>query len=207
VTFYLKDATGKVLVDAMDAELDLPRCERREIGGLSGLKFNLFRSARHAPAAGAMPSEEELQSYVSAIAAGNPVEFANIFKDDSPVLRRRRSQLPPRSGLDVVKSVFPSRSLSWGGSSSGRYRLSEYCIFPDYWYDVTGTCAENPAPQDEYDRNMILKGENEPTFLISSKSEKELEGGLRRKAALYIFGGAALSLVCLAILLNRFGWL
>jgi hypothetical protein len=53
----------------------------------------------------------------------------------------------------------------------------------------------------------MVKGENEPTFLISWRNEKDLEKRLRRRAALYVFGGAALSVVCLAILLAKFGWL
>ena len=85
--------------------------------------------------------------------------------------------------------------------------MTEYCILPDHWYDVTGTCTENPNPKDEHDRNLIVKGENEPTFLISWRNEKDLEKSLRRRAALYVFGGAALSIVCLAILLAKFGWL
>jgi hypothetical protein len=54
---------------------------------------------------------------------------------------------------------------------------------------------------------MIEKGQNEPTFLISWRSEKEIESTLRNRAALHIFGGAALSVACLAILLLRLGWL
>jgi hypothetical protein len=85
--------------------------------------------------------------------------------------------------------------------------LSEYLVLPDHWYDLTGTCIENPAPQDEYDRNLITKGTNEPTFLISWRSEKEIERTLRNRAALHIFGGGGLSVACLAILLAKFGWL
>ena len=91
--------------------------------------------------------------------------------------------------------------------SGRRYRLSEYCIIPEHWYDLTGTCVENPNPQDEHDRNMIVKGQNEPTFLISWRSEKQIESTLRNRAALHIFGGGALSVACLAILLFRLGWL
>ena len=93
------------------------------------------------------------------------------------------------------------------GAGSDRYRLTEYCILPGHWYDVTGTCVENPHPKDSHDRNLIVKGENEPTFLISWRTEKEIESALRRRAALHIFGGAALSVVCLGILLARLGWL
>lgn len=85
--------------------------------------------------------------------------------------------------------------------------MSEYLVLPDHWYDLTGTCIENPTPQDEYDRNLITKGTNEPTFLISWRSEKEIERTLRNRAALHIFGGGGLSVACLAILLAKFGWL
>ncbi len=71
-----------------------------------------------------------------------------------------------------------------------RYRLTEYLVIPEHWYDLTGTCVENPEPQDENDRNMIVKGTNEPTFLITWRSEKEIRRTLRNRAAKYIFGGA-----------------
>ena len=90
-------------------------------------------------------------------------------------------------------------------SASGHYRLTEYCILPDHDYDVTGTCAENPQPADEHDRNLITKGSNEPTFLISYKALPEVESGLRKQAALMIFGGAGLAVVCLGILLAKLG--
>jgi hypothetical protein len=54
---------------------------------------------------------------------------------------------------------------------------------------------------------MIVKGTTEKDFLISSKTEKELEKGLRKKAVLMVLGGAALSVVCMAILLAKFGLL
>lgn len=91
------------------------------------------------------------------------------------------------------------------GGSPGRYRLTEFCILPEQWYDVTGTCAEIPEAKDEHDRNLIRKGENEPTFLISWRPEKELERTLRHRAALYVFGGAGLAVVCLAIVLAILG--
>jgi len=92
-------------------------------------------------------------------------------------------------------------------AASGHYRLTEYCLVPGAEYEVTGTCVENPNPSDQRDRNMITKGQNEPTFLISSRREKDLKSMLRRKAVLHIFGGAALSVACLALLLAKLGWL
>lgn len=92
--------------------------------------------------------------------------------------------------------------------ATGHFRLTEYCLRPGQVYDISGTCAENPQPRDEFDRNIILKGTNEPTFLISSKGErKAVASGLRKKAAWMILGGAAVAVVCLAILLGKMGLL
>jgi hypothetical protein len=206
VRFYLEDVSGKVLVDAHGAEFDLLQSARRQIG--SGAHWgtslkSLFSSSGDAPVAPDLrftrtasgdlavigpPTEDELFSYV-----------ASGF--------RASSRSSGGDGLLSAISRSPISLLGGSGLSGGAYRLTEYCLLPDHWYDVTGTCAENPSPRDEHDRNLIAKGENEPTFLISWRNEKDLEKGLRRRAALYVFGGAGLSIVCLAILLAKFGWL
>ncbi len=92
-----------------------------------------------------------------------------------------------------------------GPAIGGNYRLTEYCLLPGHWYDVTGTCVENPNAKDEHDRNMIVKGQNEPTYLISFRSEQSLESSLRNRAIRYAFGGAALAIACLAVLLRKLG--
>jgi hypothetical protein len=53
-----------------------------------------------------------------------------------------------------------------------------------------GTCVENPSPQDDHDRNLITRGENEKTFLISSMSEQKTEKGLRKQALILILIGS-----------------
>ena len=90
-------------------------------------------------------------------------------------------------------------------AATGHYRLTEYCLLPNSDYDLTGTCVENPSPRDAYDRNLIQKGTNEPIFLISSRTGKQVESWLRKRAAMKVFGGAALAIVCLAILLWKAG--
>jgi len=189
VRFYLEDATGKVLLDAHGAEYDLIQTAKRETGrGVGASLGRLFGGNRESSlATGSLVSESDLLSYAESVAS----TAHNIFSLDGGSLL---------TGLT-------RGSLSANLGSERRYRLSEYCILPEHWYDVTGTCVENPTPQDEHDRNMIVKGQNEPTFLISWRSEKEIESTLRNRAALHIFGGAALSVGCLAILLFRLGWL
>ena len=92
-------------------------------------------------------------------------------------------------------------------AATGHYRLTEYCLLPGQMYDITGTCAENPNPRDEHDRNIILKGTNEPTFLISSRTQKEVQSWLRKQSLWMVLGGAALAIVCLAIFLGKLGLL
>jgi hypothetical protein len=92
--------------------------------------------------------------------------------------------------------------------ATGRYRLREYLIMPGQEYLIDGTCVENSAVDTldatASDRNMIAKGQNEPTFLISAKSETEVQHALRKHAVIMILGGAALALACLVGLLLRF---
>lgn len=92
-------------------------------------------------------------------------------------------------------------------TASGQYRLTEYCLVPGQTYDITGTCAENPQPRDEYDRNIIVKGANEPTFLISSRTAKGVQSHLLKQTLWKVFGGAVVAIVCLAILLGKLGLL
>lgn len=180
--FYLEDATGKVLVDAHGAEYDLIQTARRETGrGLGGSLTRLFGGTLDSsPLTSPGVSDADLLNYAEAVISTGHSTFS-------------------LSGGDLLSG------LAIG--SAHRYRLSEYCILPGQSYDIAGTCVENPAPQDEHDRNMIMKGQNEPTFLISCRSEKELKSRLRNRALLHIFGGAGLSVLCLAVLLFRFGWL
>lgn len=183
--FYLEDGTGKVLLDAHGAEYDLVQSSRRETGGLGRGLISLFGGGKSTlPGGTTVIADQDLLAYVQSVGSGTGTSVSA-----------------------ALGGLLRGGSISLGGTSTGRYRLTEYCILPDHWYDVTGTCVENPSPKDEHDRNLIRKGENEPTFLISWRSEKEIESTLRRRALLHIFGGAALSVACLGILLARLGWL
>jgi hypothetical protein len=188
--FYLEDATGQVLVDAHAAEYDLMESANRQTGGGAGLTglgrlWGGKQDASLAPVA-AYVSDGELVSYVESLPEGPKFSM-------------------PLGGLSLSSGISLSGGARWGGGR--RYRLTEYCILPDHWYDLTGTCVENPSPKDQHDRNLIQKGQNEPTFLISWRAEKQIESALRRKAALHIFGGAALSVTCVGVLLAKLGWL
>lgn len=135
--------------------------------------------------------------------------LGRIFSGISGPTRSALAPLP-QADLWSYASAAVSRHksggiLNWGGGAGERYRLSEYLVIPEHWYDLTGTCVENPTPQDELDRNLIVKGTNEPTFLLTWRSEKEIRRTLRNRAVQYIFGGAFLAVACLGIFLAKHG--
>jgi len=171
--FYVADASGKVLIDAHNAEYDLIQTAKVETRRTSSLGFGrLFSGIGDSTgAAGKLMPTPDLAAYAC-----------------SAVARHKGA------------SFFGS-----GTGSGERYRLTECLVIPEHWYDITGTCVENPQCQDEHDRNMIVKGTNEPTFLITWRSEKEIRRTLRNRAAQRIFGGAVLAVVCLGILLAKYG--
>jgi len=162
VPFFLDDGTGKVLVDAHGAELDLIRTAWRETGGIS------------------------LRGIYEA--------FRDLYG-------------PMRFAVDDCELINFAESLSASEISSRRYSFTEYCLLPGHWYDVAGTCIENPEATGLHDRNMIVKGLDVPTFLISWRSEAEIKQRFRRQAARYILGGATLAILSLAKLLIELGWL
>jgi hypothetical protein len=119
--------------------------------------------------------------------------------------RREGPAVEPATSNPVATdaNVELLRSMALVGSRPevGRYRLTEHCILPEVWYDVTGTCVQNSLAKDVSDRNMIKKGTREPTFVISDKESREVEKRLDRRAVAYIFGGAFLAVASAALIL------
>ncbi len=125
---------------------------------------------------------------------------------ESPALADPQKEAQRQTFLQQLHDTgtipMPSVSVSIS-SATGRYRLRESLILPGQEYHVTGTCVENPNARDAHDRNMIVLGKNEKTFLISWKAEQEVQQGLRKRALGMVFGGAALAVSCLALLLGH----
>jgi hypothetical protein len=71
--------------------------------------------------------------------------------------------------------------------------------------------ATNPSsPPDGFDTHppvVLRKGANNPTFLISWRSQRDVARSLAWKCTLMIWGGPALALLCLYALLSLMHWL
>lgn len=75
----------------------------------------------------------------------------------------------------------------------------------DHASDPTGGNGNGTSHGDGFDHHppvVLMKGSNDKTFLISWRSQKEIASSLGWKCALMIWGGPALALVSLYLLLN-----
>lgn len=219
VGFDLEDLTGRVRVDPTQAEFGLEREARRVLGQKRRQNlFGLF-GGRQPEVTAVAVSDEELYTYIhsgvgAVPAASEAVPEATVEQMLSDYQRRRgeaaaRAREAEARALQGLGGIFRrfGRLFSGPRFSGGPYRVTEFVVADGRAYHIAGTCVSNPGPRDENDRNLITKGENEPLYRISSGTEKEAERRLRGEALLTILGGAALVLICLAMLLDKLGML
>jgi hypothetical protein len=146
---------------------------------------------------GSEASDQELIEYITNVGTDprpgdlSPKDLVKLVGADTG-----SSNLPLLGGTIYQQTI----RLAGPAARTGRFRLTEYYVAPGEFYDVMGTCVENPNFKDASDRNLIRKGENEATFLISWRDARGTEKAVRKKAILRIFGGAALATACLYIL-------
>ena len=75
---------------------------------------------------------------------------------------------------------------------------------------ATGGSATATAPAQEFDlspKTVLMKGAHNPAFFISWQSQRDVVQSLGWKSALMIWGGPALTLLCVYVLAVQFGWL
>lgn len=109
---------------------------------------------------------------------------------------------PPSQVLSFLKMNRIAHDSFIGFNKHMRY--TEYFIEPGDKLYILGTAAENRgtiASARHTDNVVIQKGENEKMFYISDKSEKEILKSLNWKITLGVFGGAALTVGCLAFII------
>jgi hypothetical protein len=206
--FVLADSTGQVTIDGHGAEMMVGQNTQAVAGGAAG--FSSLEDDPYAPPDPyATPDPYAPQASPAATATATPV--LGVPKDSELV---EFAEMAPGGGL---------------GGATGYYRLTEYVILAGWSYDVIGTYMDNPDSTEELDcaaaqkdpnyspparpagaatdRKVIRKGKNEKTFVISDADQKATQASLRYRASAQVFGGAALAIGCLALLLNQLGLL
>ncbi|HTS71066.1 MAG TPA: GIDE domain-containing protein [Terriglobia bacterium] len=197
VPFYLQDDTGKVLVNPQQAEYNLPRSFWGELRPPALLSFGHAPRKVDESLGVPPPTDEHLRAYLNGqfSQARAAVQASNIpgakMMDKGLAIAQKMQALGVSIGGGGISMDFGNHE----------YRFTETCLVAGRPTHVLGTCTENPNPADEGDRNLIRKGQNEKTCLISTKSEEKLEGSLRLQSilliligAVMIVGGAALGL-------------
>jgi hypothetical protein len=195
--FYLDDGTAKVLVNAPLAEFDVLQTFCYETGPR-------LESKRFVEPAlgGAGPTEQDLRTYLDGASARARAALAAANMPDSKAAAKTRGvgymlAVPGISGGDGLSLDFGAHHL----------RFTEDCLLADRDCTVTGTCVANPSPKDDHDRNLITRGKNEKTFLVSSMSEPKTEKGLRRQALILILIGSFLIVMAAVFALGNAGLL
>jgi hypothetical protein len=161
------------------------------------IKRELFRAVFASiptVAHGGKPPIAELERLVTAV---GPLSDPEKEQKRQMALQRLR-QAEGASQSELLSTMLPTAK-----PAEGRFRLREFVILPGQEYLIDGTCVENSS--EGQDRCLIAKGHNEPTFLISTKSDAQIHHDLEKRALLKIFGGAVLALACAAGLLFHFG--
>jgi hypothetical protein len=198
VPFYLQDDTASILVNPQAAEYDVPRSFWGELR--PGRLLSIGHAPRHVdPSLGVQPpTDEHLRAY-----------FNGSFTRARAALQASNTPGAKIADKGLALAEKMQRlgvSLSGGGISmdfgNHELRFTEYILPAGRPTNVLGTCAENPHPANEQDRNLIKKGTNEKTYVITTKSEKQMERSLRLQAVLLVLLGAAMMVGSVAIVLH-----
>jgi len=98
-----------------------------------------------------------------------------------------------------------SNPASWGSDSGGTSAAASPAKATNPV--EAQTALEDLGGYDLHPPVVLMKGSHEPTFLISWRSQREVVASLGWKSSLMIWGGPALTILCIYILLARFGLL
>jgi hypothetical protein len=178
--FYLQDATGKVLVDLHQAQLDVNQTFQRVIEP----------AGEPTTIGGTGPSGNDLRDYLMRTNA----QIQSQFADRKVSLIHALAE--PEGSVSLLPANFSPRD------SGLRLRFTETCLLVDQEYNILGTCLDNPNPGDENDRKLIARGQKQDSFLISCNAEPALEKKTRRGIYLTVAVGGVFVVIGLAVVLN-----
>ncbi len=207
---YLEDSGAKVLVDVQRARWDMPRSRRVEVNlALNRKDPEVQRLGEYVEAARAKNESLTMQALARPFLGKDPAKqkkYGLAFAIASSVAGGWFSDAKDSFAGKLIADALPSDPVTGGFASErvSKYRLTEYCILPGQEYGVAGTCAENPQPSGIGDRNLITRGKDESTLVISTKTDARMDRSMFWAAFGKTLFGAVLSGVCLAMLLWQF---
>jgi hypothetical protein len=133
----------------------------------------------------------------------------------SPQTIRLEGGESPSHSVDMNQQQKLAAALMKAGITNPAAWDAAGVAYPDAGGTAVATTAAGGGTAiadlaSEFDLNpktVLMKGENNRTFFISWRSQRELAQSLGAKSTLMIWGGPALTLVSLYWLLTHFGWM
>ena len=144
--------------------------------------------------------------------ATGPLTFAMSKEDagSAEVIRLSPASAPAKT-MDMTQQAKVSAAMMKAGILSPVAWAVAGVQYPGSTVNQAGgSSATATAPAEEFDlspKTVLMKGAHNPAFFISWQSQRDVVQSLGWKSALMIWGGPALTLLCVYVLAVQFGWL
>jgi len=162
------------------------------------------------------PSGSPSMSFSMPLSLGNfPVEsnFTKLKRDERQEINQSSGDSKPAHHLDPTQQANVAAALTKAGimspmawAAAGIDPSAQATANPA----ATGAAAGVAPALEQFDLRpptVLMKGEHNPAFFISWRSQREVVKSLGWKSALMIWGGPALTLLCVYVLASQYGGL
>ena len=225
--FYLEDNTGRMLVNPQGAEMEIHRDFHEEFSQ------SLFSSALEIPAnvsafllrhGVSTDSRIKVEEYCikpknALFVLGTLAENPGLAVSNTPVRTVAEKSWQPLFAprMETQAAQTPSIHLDAAQQQKMASVLTKAGITnPIAWAvagiesvsQPSGTAAAAAPAKEQFDLHppvVLMKGTHNPAFFVSWRSQKEVVQSLAWKSALMIWGGPALTLACIYVLLLQSG--
>ncbi len=204
VPFFLEDATGRLLIDPQNAEMELHPSFVNIVGASFFQTRDMPENIRHFMLMRGFVPYDRIKIEEHIIRPGYPLfVFGTLGENRSAASWAPRFHSAPISSvLDAQITVGPGLHVTFdSGDSNLKPRPLNEC--PSRWESrVSPTkTASDGSSFEEHPSMAIGKGERGDPFTISYRSQKEVVESLAWKSAFYIWGGPILAVTCFVVLL------
>jgi hypothetical protein len=204
VPFFITDDSGRMLVDAKGADLQIPPDYSEQYGDTAQGTYGRAAAYALSPEVGVpeavghfiarhgISRDAPLKVEERSVKAGDRLFIVGTVCENTAA--QVETEAAPRTAYLSAAAADLQRSVVFDSVlSSAEKKL----VKPGHPETVALAAANAPL--------VLMKGTNNPMLLVSTFSQQELLGELQWKTPLYIFGGPALTLFCLWNLFVRFG--
>ncbi len=183
IPFFIKDDTGCVVLDPRGVETDL---SLRYVNVEYDKRYKEYNIIEKEPI------------YVLGTAMRTDSTEEKIHKEVEARIKEAIENPEMKEGFDLNKDMWIDEKEWETAREEIRKKVSEEFVSVD---EGTGKSSQFVP---EYLKNVIIgKGEMDKNFILSNKSEKELVDNYKYKVFFCVFGGVALTLACLGIILSN----